>query len=372
MEQLPEFSLGLAGTAKNTGKTTTTATLIHDLRLRGISFYLTSIGYDGENIDNITGLPKPKLRLEAGDIIATAEKCIEASTAQLKRLAQTDIFTPLGRVWIVKVEKAGLVVTAGPNKSSEVRKLDSLFREFGPGIRLFDGALNRIAPMAETEAFILATGAAKMPDIPGLARETELISQIANLPAIPDSSELNARNLKNVTLLSPDRAVLYEWPKSSLLTAADAAPLYSGGDLPTKAYLYIPGIISLAALECCLPLLHKANIRLVFHDPVKLLVSGDAALFELLIKLPEHGGFVGVIRRVPLLAVTVNPFYSEYRYETKTYQPAFVDALRLQVAVQRAVTVPVVNVIKQGGGRIADLVLTSARTGEGAGILRFE
>ncbi len=80
------LKLGLAGTAKNTGKTTTTAAIIQELRMRDIKFYLTSIGYDGENIDNITGLPKPKLRVKTGDIVATAEKCLLTSTAALQVL----------------------------------------------------------------------------------------------------------------------------------------------------------------------------------------------------------------------------------------------------------------------------------------------
>jgi molybdopterin-guanine dinucleotide biosynthesis protein len=80
---LLEIRLGIAGTAKNTGKTTATAAIIQELRTRGVGFYLTSIGYDGENIDNVTGLPKPKLRVEPGDVVATAERCLAVSTAKL-------------------------------------------------------------------------------------------------------------------------------------------------------------------------------------------------------------------------------------------------------------------------------------------------
>ena len=66
-----EYILGIAGTAKNTGKTTTTNAILACLRKRGIAVFLTSIGYDGENLDNVTGLPKPKIPVEPGDIIAT-------------------------------------------------------------------------------------------------------------------------------------------------------------------------------------------------------------------------------------------------------------------------------------------------------------
>jgi hypothetical protein len=115
MQIILQISLGIAGTAKNTGKTTTTtAAILQELRMRGVPLFITSIGYDGENLDNITGLPKPKLRVELGDIIATAAKCFKISTASFRMLAETEVCTPLGKVWIAEVKKPGLAVTAGP------------------------------------------------------------------------------------------------------------------------------------------------------------------------------------------------------------------------------------------------------------------
>lgn len=368
-----ELSLGLAGTAKNTGKTTTTATVIGELRRRGIPFYLTSIGYDGENLDNITGLPKPKLRVEPGDIIATAEKCIQTSTAVLTKLAETNIMTPLGRVFVTRVEQAGLAVTAGPNKSSEVKQLRDIMRQFGPGITIFDGALNRIAPMAETDGFILATGASKTPDIPKLAWETELISKIANLPPVPVALELEKQNYTTATLLTPDLAVHKSWPTSSLLGAGDVEGILTE-DFPNDSYLFVPGIIGEGAIERLLLLFkhHEKRLILAFADPTKLLVTGNARLFEILTGiLPELGVFVGVVKQIPMLAVTVNPFYSEYRYETKTYQPAYVDAIRLQLAIQRGLRAPVYNVMKQGAGKLVEVLLTRTHRWEGPETIRF-
>jgi hypothetical protein len=370
---LIELSLGLAGTAKNTGKTTTTATIIGELRTQGISFYLTSIGYDGENLDNITGLPKPKLRVEQGDIIATAERCLQTSTAALKKMIETDISTPLGKVSVVKVEKPGLVVTAGPNKSLEVKRLQTLLHQFGPGITIFDGALNRIAPMAETDGFILATGAAKTPDIPRLAWETNLISRITNLPIIPGALALRERQLTTVTLLSNTLLVQKQWAKTSLLAEADVDTIVAQS-FENDSYLYIPGIISEKALERLMIIFkhHEKRLLLAFADPIKLLVTGNPKIFELLTEhLPKLGIFVGVLKPIPMLAVTVNPFYSEYRYESKTYLPAYVDGMRLQLAIQRNSHVPVFNVVKQGAGKLVELLLTRTRRWEGPGMVRF-
>lgn len=357
-----EIKIGIAGTAKNTGKTTTTAAIINELRIRGVGFFLTSIGYDGEDIDNITGLPKPKLRVQTGDIIATAEKCIAISTAVLKLIRPTDIHTPLGKVMVMEVLAPGLVVTAGPNKSTEVRELSRLLRQLGPGVTIFDGALNRIAPMAETEGFILATGASKTPNISLLAKETETIWRIANLPTVPRSRELSALQFKAVTFLDEHFKVEKMADRPSLLSENDVASILPE-HITQDSFLYIPGVISERALKELIAILkeHPVHFNLAFADPIKLLVSSNTfTFFRLFEQLQEYKVFTGVVRSIPLLAVTVNPFYPEYRFDTKTYKPAYVDLRHLQLSVQRHIKTPVFNVVRQGPKSLVDIILSRA------------
>jgi uncharacterized NAD-dependent epimerase/dehydratase family protein len=74
-------TLGIAGTAKNTGKTTTLQAVVRAIRRSGTGVYLTSIGYDGEEVDTVTGLPKPKVVVEEGDMVATALSFLRSSPA---------------------------------------------------------------------------------------------------------------------------------------------------------------------------------------------------------------------------------------------------------------------------------------------------
>lgn len=363
---LLEIRLGIAGTAKNTGKTTATAAVMQELRARGIGFYLTSIGYDGENIDNVTGLPKPKLRVEPGDVVATAEKCLAVSTAGLEPLFATDIQTPLGKIHVARVTASGLVVTAGPNKSTEVRELAGLLTRLGPGVTIFDGALNRIAPMVETDGFILATGASRTPDIPRLAQETGVIWRLSTLPSVPRALELAERQLRCVTLLDPDLDEIKTWPLSSLLAEKDVDQVLAE-PMARHSYLYIPGVIGEKALKFLADRLAERPrpFFLAFADPVKLLVTGNPLGYHDLLAAAEKGGAIaGVVKRVPLLAVTINPFYPEYRVETKNYKPAFVDFMRLQLAVKGSVQVPVHNVVKQGAKGLVDIIMANARRWE--------
>ncbi|MDR3565636.1 MAG: hypothetical protein P4N59_29940 [Negativicutes bacterium] len=361
-----ELRLGIAGTAKNTGKTTATAAIVQELRSRGVGFFLTSIGYDGENIDNVTGLPKPRLLVEPGDMVATAQKCLAASTASLETIVVTGIETPLGKIHIARVKKAGLVVTAGPNKSAEVRELGDILRRLGPGVTLFDGALNRIAPMVETDGFILATGAARTTDIPRLALETSLIWKISTMPAVPRAQELAESNFSTITLLDRDLNIIKTWPGSSFLVESAVDQVFAE-PLEKDCYLYVPGIIS----ERCLAVIHQKvqqwpqRFFLVLADPIKLLVGANpVGYYELIQQLEKDGVIVGVAKRVPLLAVTLNPFYPDYRVEDKAYRPAYVDFNRLQIAVKASVRVPAYNVVKQGAKGLVDIILASARRWE--------
>src|SRR5881397_2066455 len=67
--------LSLIGLSKNVGKTTTTnhllETLLHHNLYHAGELAITSLGLDGEAIDALTGLPKPRYAPEAGMLVAT-------------------------------------------------------------------------------------------------------------------------------------------------------------------------------------------------------------------------------------------------------------------------------------------------------------
>lgn len=374
MTILLQLSLGIAGTAKNTGKTTTMTAILEELRLRGIPVYITSIGYDGEYIDAITGLLKPRLHVEPGDIIATAEQCLQSSTAVLRTLLETEIDTPLGRIFIVQVKKAGLAVTAGPNKSADVKKLASILRQMGPGIVIFDGALNRMAPMAETDGFILATGAAKTPNIIELSNETRLIEAICGLPTVPFALTLLERQYRDAVLLGPDLTIVKQAPSSSLLAANDITELFSEMP-PSESCLYIPGVINEKALLDLYEIVRQNSRRLflAFDNAVKLLMTGQPeSTYSRLEDMRQLGAFIGVARRVPLIAVTINPFfYPEYRVKTQTYKPAFIGPVRLEILIKNHVQAPVYNVVRHGAQGLVDTILINRHTWQNPQALTF-
>ena len=79
-------SIAVIGLAKNSGKTVTLNAIIKGAQASGISVGVASAGRDGEKLDALTGLPKPKIALQKGTLVATAERLAMSATASLEPL----------------------------------------------------------------------------------------------------------------------------------------------------------------------------------------------------------------------------------------------------------------------------------------------
>jgi len=324
------FCLGIAGTAKNTGKTTSLSALLTEIKQdKKITLALTSIGYDGETIDNVTGLPKPRVEAWEGCITAIAEKCMNFGSARLKPLITTDIMTPLGRIIIAEVVTGGKLVLAGPNSSGSLSKVLDIFGQMEINLAVVDGALSRIAPMSEADALILATGAAKNTDIEALALETKHIIDILQAAILEPIGEY----IKTSSILSD---IGYQRLLSSLETADT---------------VLINGVFA----ENYLAHLSKQPLdlrgkRLIFPDPSKILISGDInRIYASLRSLEAAGAFWGVAKPITPLAVTVNPFYPRLRYTGKGYDPAYVNRELLYESISQKIKIPCFNTFLHGG-----------------------
>lgn len=338
---MKQLTVGIAGTSKNTGKTTTTRVLLEYFQGREVGVGITSIGYDGESVDNITGLPKPRIFLQKGDFAAVTEKCLEVSSARMKIMDRMDIHTPLGRVVCGKVMKEGLMVIAGPNQSGHLRMIRQWMGNQEAGLVIVDGALNRIAPMVETDGFILATGAAHTVDIDRLALETHSIGVICNHPEIMEIPYPLSSHGKTL-IWSREGDILTELP-AFLFEPEDLAGV--SRLLDSASLFYCPGVISGPCLGYMGELPFREGMKFIFDDPVKLLLSDVITAHRFVERILAKGGRVGYLRSLPLLAVTVNPFYPSCRYGTHQYQADYIDREALLSRVKAAVDVPVIDVV---------------------------
>jgi hypothetical protein len=341
--------IGVAGTAKNTGKTTTLCALIGEAYHRGRLPGVTGIGYDGEERDNVTLLPKPRITVHPGMIVTTSERCLSASTARLRAIRTTGYQTALGEVVICRVEESGLVVVAGPNKTTDLAAVSHQMLSLGAADLLVDGSLNRIAPMAVADRVVFATGGARSTDIQYLADESCAIENIfghgiaeGDPPAIT-GIRMRSHELSVQAPASPVHGV------REIARVLERVP---GG----LVEIVVPGLITADGLAVMCERLEQAGsygVTLVFDDPFKMLLAGDpvrvGGLMERL-----HRIAAGVRYRRPshLAAITFNPYYPAF--DGTTYRAAALEAASGRAALAAALHTPVIDVQQDGAARLYD------------------
>jgi hypothetical protein len=322
--------IGIVGTAKNTGKTTTLSSLLIAAYQKALSLGITGIGYDGEEIDTVTSLPKPRLYLTPGMIATTAESCIKASSIRYELLRRTGYFTALGEVVIVRVLQDGLVVIAGPNRLRALQDTLEMMRVYNIQLFLVDGSLNRVSPMTVADKIIFTTGGARSTDVNFLSEEMKSIAGLFHLDCA-----------------SASHAHVVE--AQSLLDKQDVEVLLENSP-PTANVLSIESMVSSDALTAMLAQLRQrpgSISSISINDPLKLLLAGEpfhiAALVE---KFREMNIRLTVRHRPAFAAVTVNPFYPVLK--NFAYSARYLNKDELLSAVRKTLNVPVLNVKDNG------------------------
>ncbi|MEW6244961.1 MAG: hypothetical protein AB1497_12055 [Bacillota bacterium] len=341
--------IAVIGTAKNTGKTTTMSAMMNAAREMGVPYGVTSMGYDGEELDSITLLPKPRLYFREGAYVATARECLDASEAGFSNVEILPLDSALGPICVATVSKPGLVIVAGPARSRHMRLTAAALARRGSRLVLVDGALGRVSPASVVDFVVLAQGASRSRDVAQLARECSAIERLLALPV----KEVFMPG--RVTYRAAGRTV--SLGTGSLMDEASVRALLhrlSEG----CGQILVPNAVTCAALSelgTCPPGLAQGK-TLVFADGIRLLVGNCAEhSWELVQRLQTLGFIVCVARAIPLLAVTANPYYPRAGADG-TYREAYVDKQTLLRALREAVAVPVIDVRDESGRVLMELV----------------
>ncbi|MDQ7795074.1 MAG: hypothetical protein RDU89_11790 [bacterium] len=330
-----KLAVGVAGTAKNTGKTTVLRVLLAEAAAAGIPVGLTSIGYDGEDLDHVTGLPKPRIAVPRGTWVATAQTALRP---ELEVAESTAVETAVGRVALARAVRPGRAVLAGPATAGGLTEVIARLHRRGARLVLVDGAFGRLAPMTAADGLIIATGAARHREPKLLAREAGAIATLFRLPRWPGDGHPRLR----VSGPGGERVL----PYPALLDPAWADELAAEAAAVGAREIHLPGSVSREALGRLGSQL-DGPLKLVFSHPLHLLAPGEPlAVAEALAALAGRGFELGVERGLSLLAFTINP-----RYPVRAggaYQWRAGDGGRLLAAVRQAAGVPVSDVVAEG------------------------
>lgn len=282
--------LALVGLAKNTGKTETLAALLREHAAARRPVGVTSIGRDGEQHDVIDArIEKPRVELQAGDLVATTGALLRASGVAHERLSKTGMRTPLGEVVIARISRPGAVEVAGPSAAADLRSVGEEMLLLGAEQTLLDGAIDRRAASspAVADGLVMATGAILAEDLGEIVRATRDAVDLVRLPVAHELGEHLELERRLVLTAEPSEiaALLREHPQASTLAIEGAL-----------SERFLEGLLAARTARA------GRELRIVVGDPTKVFLSRHGPGWY-----ARQGVSIEVRRPIELKAITVNP-----------------------------------------------------------------
>jgi hypothetical protein len=305
--------LALVGLAKNTGKTETLAAILAEHAQTGRPVGVTSIGRDGEAHDVIDArIDKPRIRLQAGSLVASTGELLRASGLTHERLAQTGVRTPLGEVLIARLSEQGAVEVAGPSAAEDVRAVSEAMSALGAEHVLIDGAIDRRAASspAVADGLVMATGAVLGEDIEQVVATTKDAVDLARLPVAGGNAAGQritvARRLALDAEPTEIATLLREHPQAMTLQVQGAL-----------GERFLEGIMAARTERA------GRELRIVVGDPTKVFLSRRGPAWY-----RRQGLSIEVLRTIELKAITVNPVAPQsHRFDSQRLRELLAKAI---------------------------------------------
>ena len=292
-------SLSIVGLEKNTGKTECLKYVLDRLPVQTKRIAVTSIGIDGETVDQVTRTQKPEIVLREGMYFGTSEAHYRQRRLVSELIDVSDENTSLGRVVTAKALTGGKILLSGPSSASGLRRWMQEMHRFDIDLVVIDGALSRMssASPAVSQSMILATGAAYSANIATLVSKTAHVVDLINL-------DLTSQG--NIARLMPLEKGLWFIDKDGALNNLDSMTSLSRDirfdGMENCETLYVAGALVDGFLEKVRKNKSLKQVELVVRDFTKIFVTPQQ--FRLFIKT---GGRIRVLQKSKLIAVTVNP-----------------------------------------------------------------
>lgn len=298
-EILKYSSLSIVGLEKNTGKTECLKYVLNRMPVNTRRIAVTSIGIDGETVDQVTRTQKPEIVLPQGMYFATSEAHYKLRRLVSELVDVSDENTSLGRVVTAKALTAGKILLSGPPSATGLIRWMNQMRRLGVDLTIIDGALSRLssASPAVSESMILATGAAYSANINTLVQKTAHVVQLINLPLADEGLRNTFGALDKGTWWLDDEGTLNEL---SSVTSLSQNIRFQG--MERCRTLFVAGALVDSFIEKVRKNKDLKHVEIVVRDFTRIFVSPQ--LFRLFVK---GGGRVTVLHKSKLIAVTVNP-----------------------------------------------------------------
>ena len=299
-EILKHKSLSIVGMEKNTGKTECLNYIIGRLKDSGTKIAITSIGIDGETVDQVTKTHKPEIEIYPDTLFTTSENHYRARRITSEILNISKQSTSLGRLVTARAKSRGKLIFSGPTSTMWIKDVIGEMKDFGSQLTIIDGALSRksLGSPSVTDCMILSTGAAVSHDANELIRKTKFVYNLINIEeykspvsdklvetergiwAIDDKGEIHDLGIDSTLLLENKKDKLFEYGTT----------------------IFASGIVTDKVLNLLRMQKEIQNTTLIVKDFTRIFVTPES-LYSYLSK----GGKIKVLLRTKLIAVCVNP-----------------------------------------------------------------
>ena len=297
--------VSFAGINKNSGKTTALNKVISAFCDEEI-FGLTSIGIDGEETDQVTNTPKPRIFVPEGTIFATARNLLRMCDVTKEILDVTDISTPIGEVIIIKAHSAGYIEISGPSTATQSRIVIDKMKKYGATKILVDGALSRKSHAVPfvSDCVVISAGASISPDMNSVTEITGNLLEKLRIEKLQDMKILKAvKKIDSETKIAVFNSEGKKNYKSSTNSFTDAGRSIS--DAANR--IFINGAVLDSNIESLIKNIDRSKtdvkkVQIIVQDGTKLFIKPD--LMGLLKKL---GIGIRAVNTITVPFITANP-----------------------------------------------------------------
>lgn len=302
------------GNAKNAGKTTVLNSIVESYSK---PLVITSIGLDGELIDQVTFLEKPQIIVRDNDIVATAKDTLKQFKAKYEILKETKIFTAIGAIVICKIKSNGKVLVAGPSTVDDMSLLIKELELLNDYKILIDGAFFRQSFTQVSDATIYVVGANYSSDIYKTVENAKLTYDKLNLPIVAKKYQI-FNDYNHVCLIKNKKIVPYGF--KSILGHLDEI---FNDEIDQVSAIYIPMALTDEFVERWIQSYSQYSFDLVVGSGVHIQLSHQN--LKSLFKLSKN---IYVLKEIEIACVCMNPFSPRgYGYNQKQFKNNLIHAL---------------------------------------------
>lgn len=293
-------SLSIVGLEKNTGKTVCLNYILNRLPIDKLKVAITSIGIDGEGLDQVTSTAKPEITVRSGMYFSTSEKHYRTRRLVSELVNVSDESTSLGRVVTAKALIEGKVLLSGPASGLSLKRWMRELETLDIDLVIIDGALSRLssASPAISQSMILATGAAYSNNIKTLVQKTAFVVDLINIEEA-DSTLVEAfDDIESGVWYLTREGVLVDTKMATSL----ADNILNDSEVDDCRAIFVAGALTDRFLNSIRLNKRLAGVELLVRDFTKLFIQPQT--YNQFLKA---GGCLKVLHKSKLLAITVNP-----------------------------------------------------------------